>query len=317
MLSFAAARRMMVDGQVRTNDVTDSRILAAMERLPREDFVPPSQAALAYLDRDLPVTDRAAGGTARYLLKPMVLAKLIHAAAVGPTDRVLDVACATGYSTALLAHLASSVVGLEEEAGLAALAERNMRALGLNNVLIRTGPLVAGAAAAGPFDVIVINGAVDRLPEALFGPLGLIDVRAGPVPARDLALLVANWNSAGEKPSIVATRSTQPVFDLVMFAGLDAMLPIRQNVIPVFRVQVVHPFVPERLFQGQTELFGQLTVHVSDGASLVRSPDQLRHRIGKFPQSPFALTQRIFRLLAGGDVGRGTEPFNDFAVGIQ
>lgn len=167
MLSFAAARRMMVDGQVRTNDVTDSRILAAMERLPREDFVPPSQAALAYLDRDLPVTDGAAGGTARYLLKPMVLAKLIHAAAVGHTDRVLDVACATGYSTALLAHLASSVVGLEEEAGLAALAERNMRALGLNNVLIRTGPLVAGAAADGPFDVIVINGAVDRLPEAL------------------------------------------------------------------------------------------------------------------------------------------------------
>jgi hypothetical protein len=91
MLDFAAARRMMVDGQVRTSDVTDPRIVAAMLELPRERFVPEGMAAMAYLDRDLPVTaDRAA----RFLLKPMVLAKLIQAAEIGQGDHVLDVACA-------------------------------------------------------------------------------------------------------------------------------------------------------------------------------------------------------------------------------
>lgn len=167
MPSFAAARRMMVDGQVRTNDVTDSRILAAMDVIAREKFVPPDQAALAYLDRDLPVAGGAAGTPARCLLKPMVLAKLIHAAEIGASDRVLDVACATGYSTAVLAHLAETVVGLEEDAALAALAERNLRDLGLRNVVIRQGSLTKGCVADGPFDVILINGAIDQIPETI------------------------------------------------------------------------------------------------------------------------------------------------------
>jgi protein-L-isoaspartate(D-aspartate) O-methyltransferase len=167
MLSFAAARRMMVDGQVRTNDVTDSRIIAAMEALPRENFVHQSQAALAYLDRDLPVAGGNHGEGARCLLKPMVLAKLIHAADIGAPDRVLDVACATGYSTAVLAQLADSVVALEEDGELASLAERNVRALGLQNVTVRKGPLMAGAPADGPFDVIVINGAVEQFPQTI------------------------------------------------------------------------------------------------------------------------------------------------------
>src|ERR1700687_770084 len=103
MTDFAAARRSMVDGQVRTSDVTDARIIAAMLELPRERFVPEGNAALAYLDLDVPVAPAGGAGAARRLLKPMVLAKMVQAAAVREPDHVLDVGCATGYSSALLA----------------------------------------------------------------------------------------------------------------------------------------------------------------------------------------------------------------------
>src|SRR6185295_9790962 len=96
MVDYAQARRMMVDGQVRTADVTDLRIIAAMQEVPRERFAP-GREAIAYLDADLPVTAK------RALLKPMVFAKLLQAAAIGPDDTVLDVGCATGYSAAVLA----------------------------------------------------------------------------------------------------------------------------------------------------------------------------------------------------------------------
>jgi len=110
MIDLATARRMMVDGQVRTSDVTDPRIIAAMLDIPRERFVPATQAGLAYLDFDVPVAPAlAAGQAARRLLKPMVLAKLIQAAEIDANDHVLDVGCATGYSTAVRARLARSV----------------------------------------------------------------------------------------------------------------------------------------------------------------------------------------------------------------
>src|SRR5215471_12065773 len=115
MIDFAAARRMMVEGQVRTSDVSDLRIIAAMLELPRERFVPEAKAALAYLDADVPVTEAQGGNPVRRLLKPMVLAKLVQAAAIQASDHVFDVGCATGYSSALLARLARSVIALEEE----------------------------------------------------------------------------------------------------------------------------------------------------------------------------------------------------------
>src|SRR5262245_19560884 len=102
MTDFATARRMMVDGQVRTADVTDPRIIAAMLEVPRERFVPESQAGLAYLDFDVPVGAAKDAGATRRLLKPMVLAKLLQAVDVDENEHVLDVACATGYSTAVL-----------------------------------------------------------------------------------------------------------------------------------------------------------------------------------------------------------------------
>jgi protein-L-isoaspartate(D-aspartate) O-methyltransferase len=165
MTDFANARRMMVEGQVRTSDVTDPRLLAAMLEVPREAFVPATQTDFAYLDRDLPV--RGSDAAARHLLKPMVLAKLMHAAAVGETDRVLDVACATGYSSAVLAHLAAEVVALEEDEVLARAAEDTLVALGVTNVRVRTGPLTAGVPGEAPYDVIVLNGAAEIVPEAL------------------------------------------------------------------------------------------------------------------------------------------------------
>ena len=166
MFDAATARRFMVEGQVRTADVTDPGLQAAMLTLPRERFVPQALAELAYLDKDLPIAkDRA-------LLKPMVLAKLIQAAQLGPDDRVLDVGCGTGYSSAILSRLAGSVVALEQDASLAALAKQALAATGgANNVTVVTGPLTAGWPASGPYDFVLLNGASEITPDSLAGQL--------------------------------------------------------------------------------------------------------------------------------------------------
>ena len=174
MTDFAAARRMMVDGQVRTADVTDLRLLAAMLELPRERFFPDDKASLAYLDLD--VTVSAPGQPVRRLLKPMVLAKLIQAAGVAGSDHVLDVGCTSGYSTALLTHLAGSVVGLEEDTALARQATDAMSWAGKSwagppNVKIVTGPLAQGCAGEGPYDVILLQGSAEMIPPGLFDQL--------------------------------------------------------------------------------------------------------------------------------------------------
>src|SRR5271165_5635448 len=144
MFDTAAARRMMVDCQVRTADVTNPDLIDAMLAVPRELFVPSALAGRAYLDSDIPL------GQGRALLKPMVLAKLIQAAQLGPNDHVLDVGCGTGYSSAILSRLAGSVVALEEDAALAGLAKQALAAQALalpdaSNVTVVTGPLTAGA----------------------------------------------------------------------------------------------------------------------------------------------------------------------------
>jgi protein-L-isoaspartate(D-aspartate) O-methyltransferase len=183
MNGFAQARRMMVDGQVRPSDVTDGRVIDAFLAVPREQFVDADRRDLAYLDLDLAVGKE---GEERHLLKPMTLSKLIHAAAVQPTDAVLDVACATGYSTAILSHLAAHVVALERFPALAEAAGHNLAELGMTNVTVRAGPLPEGCPDDSPFDVILINGAVDAVPGELASQLRaggrLVCVkRAGPV----------------------------------------------------------------------------------------------------------------------------------------
>lgn len=161
MFDSAAARRMMVEGQVRTADVHNPDLIAAMLEVPRERFVPNAVAELAYADCDLQIAK------GRTLLKPMVFAKLIQAAMVGGDDHVLDVGCGLGYSSAVLARLAGSVVALEEDADLARHARQAIAANGAANVDVVNGPLTAGWPAAAPYDVILLEGATEVTPEAL------------------------------------------------------------------------------------------------------------------------------------------------------
>jgi protein-L-isoaspartate(D-aspartate) O-methyltransferase len=165
MFDTAAARRMMVDCQVRTADVTNLDLIGAMLDVPRELFVPEGLADRAYLDSDIAV------GDGRFLLKPMVLAKLIQAGQLEPADRVLDVACGTGYSSAILARLAGPVVALEQDSVLAAAAKQALAAASAQGVTVVTGPLTAGWPAGGPYDFILLNGASEVTPESYAGQL--------------------------------------------------------------------------------------------------------------------------------------------------
>ena len=164
MADFSTARRMMVDGQVRTADVTDLKILAAFDDVPRERFIAPSKTALAYLDIDAPVADGSIH--ARRMLKPMVLGKLLQAAEIADTDRVLIVGCTTGYSAAIIARVAGSVVALDEDAALTDAAASNLSALGCANVEVARAPLTAGWPAGAPYDVILIEGTIEVLPDS-------------------------------------------------------------------------------------------------------------------------------------------------------
>lgn len=171
MVGFAQARRTMVDGQVRTSDVTDLRLLQAMLDVPRERFVNPAQAAVAYLDQDIAIMAGAGGHSPRYLLKPMVLAKLIQAAEIGASDHVLDVGCASGYSAALLARLADRVLALEESPILAEAAAKVLHDLQAGNVTVVTAVLADGWPASAPYDVILLEGASEIVPRKLFPQL--------------------------------------------------------------------------------------------------------------------------------------------------
>jgi protein-L-isoaspartate(D-aspartate) O-methyltransferase len=171
MTEFLQQRINMVESQVRPSDVTDRRILRAMLELPREDFVPPPMRSLAYMDEAVQVAPRHNGVAARYLLPPRTLAKLVQLAEIEGSTQVLDVGPATGYSTALLAKLAARVVALEVDAGLCARLQENLTALRLANVRVVRGPLPAGAAEEGPFDAILLNGAVETMDPRLLDQL--------------------------------------------------------------------------------------------------------------------------------------------------
>ena len=166
MTGFAIARQKMVDGQVRTSDVTDSRILDAMLALPREDFVPESKRALAYLDLDLDVTE--GGTTKRFLVKPALTAKLFQAAELKDGDNVLIVGAATGYAAALAVELGAKVTAIESDASLCAKGRDVLGKLGLDRtVTYRTAEAAAGDGAGAPYDVIFLNGATEIMPQTL------------------------------------------------------------------------------------------------------------------------------------------------------
>lgn len=167
MTDFAHARKLMVDNQLRTSAVTDRRVLAAMGEVPREEFVIGSRHGLAYIDEPLPL----AGAPGRWLGSPAPFARLLQLAAVEPTDHVLDLAAGSGYSAAVLARLAASVVAVESHAGLAGIARDTLGRLGVSNVTVEVGPIETAGAAKGPYDLIVIEGTVSDVPQPLFAQL--------------------------------------------------------------------------------------------------------------------------------------------------
>jgi protein-L-isoaspartate(D-aspartate) O-methyltransferase len=171
MSGFSTARLKMVDGQVRPSDVTDIRILDAMLAVPRETFVPESKRALAYLDLDLDVSEGGQQQAKRFLIKPVVLAKMLQAAEIKQTDRVLVVGCATGYAAAVIAQFAGQVTATESDSALAAKATAVLAQNGCGNVAVRTVAAADGDPVNGPYDVIVLNGATEIVPKRLYGQL--------------------------------------------------------------------------------------------------------------------------------------------------
>ena len=167
---FSELRVKMVDGQLRTTDVTNLRLLSAMLEAPREAFVPESRKALAYIDQNILISDQGAQ-TARYLMKPSPLGKLIQLAEVGARDGVLDVGAGTGYAAAVLSRLARSVVALECDDSLADKAAATLAGLGCENVSVERGPLQVGHKDGAPYDVIFVGGSADELPETLLEQL--------------------------------------------------------------------------------------------------------------------------------------------------
>ena len=157
---FADARNCMVDSQIRPNRVIDPRILSAMRRLPRERFLPANVWPLAYADEDVPL------GNGRFMLEPMVLAKLLQAANLRDNERVLVVGAGTGYGAAVLAACGCRVTALEDDPALLAIA-RGVLPAEAPSVTVVTGPLDAGWPANGPYDLILIEGAVPEIPAAL------------------------------------------------------------------------------------------------------------------------------------------------------
>jgi len=159
----AAARLHMIDSQIRPNDVTDPQLLSAIGTVPRENFVPRAARALAYADAPVEVAP------GRFLLEPRTFAKLLQLARITPQDRILDVGCATGYSSAVLARLGGHVVALEQDADLLRIASEALSTTA--NITLVQGGLIEGAKMEGPFDVIVVEGAIEQTPDILLSQL--------------------------------------------------------------------------------------------------------------------------------------------------
>jgi protein-L-isoaspartate(D-aspartate) O-methyltransferase len=164
-MDFAAARRNMVESQLRPNKVTNPAVLDAFAAVTREAHVPASLRGVAYVDEDIPL------GGGRFLMEPMILARLVQAASPQPDDAALVVGADTGYSAAILGRLVSRVVALESDGALAQQATRALRGQAVSNVTVVEGQLSAGAPQLAPFDVILFGGSVDAVPPAAIDQL--------------------------------------------------------------------------------------------------------------------------------------------------
>jgi len=210
-MDFDKARFNMVENQVRANRVTDPAVLEAMETVPRELFVPKALRGYAYVDSSLALDDT------RHLLEPLVMARMIQAAMVRPSDVVLDVGCASGYSAAILAHMASTVVALEVDDDLATRATRTLTDLGLDNAVVVAGPLNEGYPRQAPYDVIMIEGAIPEIPDGVRSQLAdggrLIAVVGGGAWNSKLTVVERHGDSFGHRVVFDAAAPRLPGFE--------------------------------------------------------------------------------------------------------
>jgi protein-L-isoaspartate(D-aspartate) O-methyltransferase len=206
---FSIARQNMVDCQVRPSDVTDIRIIDAMLDVPREAFVPANQRAMAYLDLDLDVGEAAS--SKRFLIKPVVIARMLQAAEIRDADNVLVVSCASGYAAAVVAKLAAKVTATESDSALAAKARDVLAQIGLANVTVQTAAAADGAAANAPYDVIVLDGATEIVPDQLYQQL------------KDGGRLVGVFATTKPPRAMIVTRSHGDFGNRALF---DAVVPV-------------------------------------------------------------------------------------------
>ena len=161
MSDYSTRRVMMVDTQVRPSDVTKFPIIAAMLAVPRENFVPDAQREAAYAGLNLQIGDR------RVILEARSLAKLLDFIDIQPGERVLDLGAGLGYASAVIASLGGSVVSVEQDTALAALARARLDVAGFDQVKVVNAQLTTGSPSDGPFDAIIIQGAVESVPESI------------------------------------------------------------------------------------------------------------------------------------------------------
>ena len=206
MIDYAAARLNMVEGQLRTNKVTDLAVLDAFLELPRERFVLPSLRGIAYVDEDVPL------GGGRSLMEPMVLARLLQLAAIGKGDKVLEIGAGTGYATAVLSRLCAKVIAVESNAQMAAQARNLLSQLGCTRANIVEGPLTAGWPAEAPYDVILLDGSVGAVPAAITDQLAEGGRLVGVILAKD-APAIGGLGEATLMTRAEGVVSGRPVFD--------------------------------------------------------------------------------------------------------
>ena len=208
MIDHAAARQNMVTGQIMPNRVTDERLIDALTEIPRERFVPRARRGFAYVDEDVEIAP------GRYLMEPMVLARLVQEADIRADDMVLDVGCGTGYAAAVMARLAATVIALDVDDSLAADAERALSEVGADNAIVMTGPLAEGYASQGPYDVILVSGAVDHLPQALADQLAeggrIVGVLHEPGSVGQATLWARHWGALSSRRLFEATLPPLP-----------------------------------------------------------------------------------------------------------
>ena len=191
-MDFNAARQTMVDSQVLPNRVTDKRVIEALAEVPREAFVPAKMQEIAYVDEAIAVAE------GRYILEPMILARLMQAADLNSGDVALAIGSENGYALAILARIVSTVVAVESDKGLAQQATRTLSDLGIDNVAVVEGALNEGYPKQGPYDVIFFNGAVGEFPDSIVSQVGdggrLVAIVSSVGGAIGRAVLVINVN---------------------------------------------------------------------------------------------------------------------------